>query len=239
VVDPHSREKAYVFVREQVKSGRQVFVICPLIQEKSEGTGRDFSVLSGSSERKSVLAEYEKLSKEIFPDLRVVYLHGKMRSAEKDETMKKFSTGEIDILVSTSVVEVGVDIPNASVMMIEGAENFGLAQLHQFRGRVGRSEHQSYCFLFTESASQKVKERLSFFEKNTDGFKVAEYDLDMRGPGDVYGTMQSGMGELRFATMQDGDLIKLARDTARDIDFAQYSGLKEKVVEWESGIHLE
>jgi ATP-dependent DNA helicase RecG len=155
VVDPHSREKAYAFVREQVKQGRQVFVICPLIQEKSEGTGRDLSVLSGSSERKSVLAEYKKLSQVIFPDLRIAYLHGKMRSAEKDETMKKFSTGEIDILVSTSVVEVGVDIPNASVMMIEGAENFGLAQLHQFRGRVGRSEHQSYCFLFTESEQVK------------------------------------------------------------------------------------
>ncbi len=200
LVDPHSREKAYSFIGEQVKQGRQVFVICPLIQEKETTDNR---LQTTASEKKSVLAEYEKLSKHIFPDLKILYLHGKMKSSEKDETMKKFNKGEIDILVSTSVVEVGVDIPNASVMMIEGAENFGLAQLHQFRGRVGRSVHQSYCFIFSDSDSWNVKKRLSFFEKNIDGFKVAEYDLDMRGPGEVYGRMQSGMGELRFATMQD------------------------------------
>ncbi|PIR76783.1 MAG: DNA helicase RecG [Candidatus Magasanikbacteria bacterium CG10_big_fil_rev_8_21_14_0_10_42_10] len=232
LIEPKKREQAYGFIREQIKLGRQVFVICPLIEEKEEQA-------TSGSEKKSVLAEYEKLSTQIFPDLQVSYIHGKMKSIEKDDVMKQFASGDIDILVSTSVVEVGVNIPNASVMMIEGAENFGLAQLHQFRGRVGRSEYQSYCFLFTDSDSRRVAERLSFFSKTTDGFKVAEYDLEMRGPGEVYGKMQSGMNELKFATMQDGELIKLARDVARGIDFEKYRSLKEKVEEWERGIHLE
>jgi len=232
VVEPHTRPASYDFIRDEVKAGRQVFVICPLIEEK-EGTQ------SSGSEKKSVLTEYEKLSTQIFPKLRVGYIHGKLKAAEKDETMNKFAAGEIDILVSTSVVEVGVNIPNATVMMIEGAENFGLAQLHQFRGRVGRSDHQSYCFLFTDSDSRRVAERLKFFSSTTDGFKVAEYDLDMRGPGEVYGKMQSGMGELKFATMQDGELIKLAREVARGIDFEKYSTLKERVEEWEKKVHLE
>ena len=232
LIEPKKREQAYGFIREQVKGGRQVSVICPLIEEKEEqGTT--------GSEKKSVLVEYEKLSKKIFPDLRVSYIHGKLKAVEKDDVMKQFSDDEIDILVSTSVVEVGVNIPNASVMMIEGAENFGLAQLHQFRGRVGRSEYQSYCFLFTDSDSRRVAERLSFFSKTTDGFTVAEYDLEMRGPGEVYGKMQSGMNELKFATMQDGELIKLARDVARGIDFKKYRSLKEKVEEWEREVHLE
>ncbi len=233
-IQPHSRLAAYGFIKDQVVAGRQVFVVCPLIGNE-QGTTNNEQI----SDKKSVVEEYEKLSKHTFPDLRIAYLHGKMKTAEKDETMKQFSNGAIDILVSTSVVEVGVDIPNASVMMIEGAESFGLAQLHQFRGRVGRSEYQSYCFLFTDSDSQKVKERLQFFEKNTDGFKVAEYDLEVRGPGEVYGKMQSGMSELRFATMQDGGLIKLARDVARGIDFEKYSSLRERVEEWERGVHLE
>ncbi|PIR75687.1 MAG: DNA helicase RecG [Candidatus Magasanikbacteria bacterium CG_4_9_14_0_2_um_filter_42_11] len=251
-IEPNKREQAYGFIREQVKGGRQVFVICPLIEDASDKkqdtnnfkfSGNTDALVQISnfknSDRKSVIAEYEKLSQDIFPDLRVAYIHGKMKPAEKDETMKKFAHGDIDILVSTSVVEVGVNIPNASVMMIEGAEHFGLAQLHQFRGRVGRSEYQSYCFLFTDSDSWRVAERLKFFSSTTDGFKVAEYDLEMRGPGEVYGKMQSGMGELKFATMQDGELIKLARDVARGIDFEKYTSLKEKVEEWERRVHLE
>ncbi len=193
----------------------------------------------GNEDKKTVLSEYETLSKKIFPDLRNGYLHGKMKSKEKDEVMKKFANGELDILVATSVVEVGVNIPNAGVMMIEGADRFGLAQLHQFRGRVGRSEHQSYCFLFTDSDSQKALARLAFFEKNTDGFRLAEYDLDTRGPGEVYGTTQSGLMQLRLATMRDGDLIKMTRDLARGIDFEKYSVLRERVEEWEKRVHLE
>ncbi len=232
LVDAHNREKAYNFIKNQVKQGRQVFVVCPLIEEKED------KILSGD-EKKTVMAEYEKLSKKVFPNLRVGYLHGKLKPVEKDETMQKFIKGDIDILVSTSVIEVGVDIPNASVMMIEGAERFGLAQLHQFRGRVGRAEHQSYCFLFTDSDTKKVKDRLNFFENENSGFKVAEYDLEQRGPGEVYGLAQSGMKNFKLATMQDHDLIKLARDMARDIDFGKYSSLKDKVEEWESSVHLE
>ncbi|OGH90581.1 MAG: hypothetical protein A2479_02625 [Candidatus Magasanikbacteria bacterium RIFOXYC2_FULL_39_8] len=252
LVDPHNRDKAYAFIRGQVKQGRQVFVICPLITEKSEpdkkSVREDIGIstisnfefrISNTTEKKSVLHEYEKLSKYIFPDLKIGYLHGKMPSKEKDDTMKKFAKGELDILVSTSVVEVGVNIPNASVMMIEGAEAFGLAQLHQFRGRVGRSSHQSYCFLFTNSDTEKVKERLSYFEKTTDGFKVAEYDLEQRGPGEVYGVAQSGMMNFKLATYKDQDIIKIAREVARGIDFDKYPGLRKRVEEWEGHVHLE
>jgi len=192
-----------------------------------------------SSDQKSVMSEYDKLSKQIFPDLNIGYLHGKMKSGEKEEVMKKFSNKEIDVLVSTSVIEVGVNIPNASVMMIEGAERFGLAQLHQFRGRVGRAEHQSYCFLFTDNNSDKVMARLKYFEKENSGFKVAEYDLEARGPGEVYGTAQSGMMNFKIATLQDKEIIKLARELSRDIDFSKYVSLKVRVQEWEAGVHLE
>ncbi len=233
LVDPHNREKAYDFIREQVKTGRQVFVVCPLI----EVANNDKQITN--LDKKSVLSEYEKLSKNIFPDLKIDFLHGKLKSDEKGDTMKKFAEGEIDILVSTSVVEVGVNIPNASVMMIEGAERFGLAQLHQFRGRVGRAEHQSYCFLFTDSDTQKVNERLEYFEKENSGFKVAQYDLEQRGPGEVFGVAQSGMKNFKLATMQDHDLIKLARDLARGVDFEKYSSLRERVEEWDKSVHLE
>jgi ATP-dependent DNA helicase RecG len=203
VVGDDNRNKAYDFIRTQIKNGRQAFVVCPLIEDNNLG-----------SEKKSVLSEYEKLSKRIFPDLAVGYLHGKMLGTEKEEIMDKFKKGTIDVLVSTAVVEVGVDIPNASVMMIEGAERFGLAQLHQFRGRVGRSIYQSYCLVFSGSDSKTVLERLNFFEKNLDGFKLAEYDLSRRGPGEVYGVEQSGQRDLKLANLGDREIIKRARDWA-------------------------
>jgi len=206
LVEPINRVKAYDFIRAQIKNGRQAFVVCPLIEDKNLG-----------SEKKSVLSEYERLSKQIFSDLRVGYLHGKMLGKEKEEIMKKFKNREIDILVSTAVIEVGVDIPNASVMMIENAERFGLAQSHQFRGRVGRSIHQSYCLVFTDNTSISVIDRLSFFEKNLDGFKLAEYDLSKRGPGEVYGIEQSGQLDLKLANLSDHELIKKARDWANQV----------------------
>jgi ATP-dependent DNA helicase RecG len=229
LVEPINRNKAYDFIRKQVQQGRQVFVVCPLIEEKDE------------SGKKSVMSEYEKLSKIIFPDLKIGYLHGKLKSAEKEEIMNKFKNNEINILVSTSVVEVGVDIPNASLMMIEGAERFGLAQLHQFRGRVGRSIHQSYCFLFVGNESPKAMERLRFFEKNSDGFKLAEKDLEMRGPGVVYGTAQSGLMNLRLAKLTDRDIIKKARDSAQAVinNLDKYPKLINKVKEWENNVHFE
>lgn len=252
LVEPYNRNKAYDFIRNQVKEGRQVFVICPLISEKSiksesQKSGENYLEIlnypdndfTNFNEKKTVMSEYEKLSKQIFPDLSVGYLHGKMKAREKEEVMNKFAKGELNILVSTSVVEVGVNIPNASVMMIEGAERFGLAQLHQFRGRVGRSNHQSFCFLFTDTDNEKALERLHFFEANYDGFKVAEYDLETRGPGEVYGTTQSGVLSLRLATMKDIDLIKLSRDLAKGTDFEKNKMLKNKVKEWEKGVHLE
>lgn len=227
-VDPHNRDKAYAFIREQVRAGRQAFVICPLIEESGSGV-----------EKKSVLAEYTRLSEEVFPELRLAYVHGRMRSQEKDETMQQFASGQIDMLISTSVVEVGVNIPNASIMVIEDADRFGLAQLHQFRGRVGRAAHQSYCFLFTESDSEQVQKRLAYFEQTRDGFALAEYDLEQRGPGEVYGKAQSGMQQFRLATMRDVEIIKTARDLARDCDFEAFPQLKEKVAAWEAGVHLE
>jgi len=235
LVEPKNREKAYDFIRAQVAQGRQVFVICPLITEST----KDEKQIVSLDEKKTVLKEYEKLSKEIFPRLKVDFLHGKLKGNEKDEKMKNFASGETDILVSTSVVEVGVNIPNASVMMIEDAELFGLAQLHQFRGRVGRSIYQSYCFLLTDSSSQSAMDRLRFFEKTLDGFELSEYDLQTRGPGEVYGTSQSGMMNLRLASLHDTDIIRMARDLARGIDFKNYPTLKEKVKDWEKKVHLE
>ncbi len=235
LVEPKNREKAYDFIRGQVKLGRQVFVICPLITEST----KDEKQIVSLDEKKTVLKEYEKLSQEIFSKLRVDFLHGKLKGNEKDEKMKKFAAGETDILVSTSVVEVGVNIPNATVMMIEDAELFGLAQLHQFRGRVGRSTHQSYCFLLTDSSSQSAMDRLRFFEKTLDGFELSEYDLQTRGPGEVYGTSQSGMMNLRLASLHDTDIIRMARELARGIDFKNYPTLKEKVKDWERKVHLE
>jgi len=234
-VEPRNRQKAYEFIRGQVKQGRQVFVICPLIEEST----KDERHLVSSDEKKTVMKEYEKLSQEIFPDLRVGFLHGKLKPTEKQSTMQNFASAQIDILVSTSVVEVGVNIPNATVMMIEDAERFGLAQLHQFRGRVGRSDHQSYCFLFSDSSSQLAQSRLQFFEKTLDGFALAEFDLETRGPGEVYGTSQSGMMNLRLASLHDTDIIRQARTLARGIDFDQYPSLKTQLQHWERKVHLE
>ncbi|MFH2018430.1 MAG: ATP-dependent DNA helicase RecG, partial [bacterium] len=260
LVESHNRQKAYDFIRAQIKQGRQAFVICPLISNPAtcnaqcdngqDDTGCTLRVTryasTVSDEKKAVLSEYEKLSKTIFPDLRVGFLHGKLKPTEKEKIMDNFSTkgGKnhvTDILVSTSVVEVGVDIPNASVMMIEGAEKFGLAQLHQFRGRVGRSSNQSYCLLFSDSLSKKAEERLKFFEKTLDGFKLAEKDLSMRGPGQVYGTLQSGLMNLRLAKLTDTDIIKKARETAKTIvaDLNNFPSILRKIKEWEGNVHLE
>ena len=194
IVAPADRDKAYVFIREQVKKGRQIFVICPRIEtapadetevEYDETLPVDFRKRIWL-EIRAVKEEYEKLSQKIFPDLRVMMLHGKMKAKEKTEIMNKFKNAEIDILVSTSVVEVGVDVPNATIMMIEGSDRFGLAQLYQFRGRVGRGKHQSFCFLFTDSSSQTTRKRLRSLIEAKNGFELAEKDLAIRGPGNFW-----------------------------------------------------
>lgn len=214
VVSPVSRERAYELVRTQVKNGRQAFIIYPLI-EKGE-----------REETKAAVDEHKKIQNDIFPDLQIGLLHGRMKADDKDQVMEKFKDGSYQILVSTSVVEVGVDVPNATVMMIEGANRFGLAQLHQFRGRVGRGSEKSFCLLIPETENSLENERLSAMVETNDGFILAEKDLQQRGPGDFLGTRQSGYGELKMANLMDVRLIEKARLEARkvfdeDPDFSQ------------------
>lgn len=239
LVPPGKREMAYQFIREQIHLGRQVYIVCPLIEP---GLGEQTAAF-GYNERKAVLEEYKRLHEQVFPELRMAMLHGKLKSTEKERIRKEFSEGRCDILVSTTVVEVGIDVPNASIMMIEGAERFGLAQLHQLRGRVGRSFHQSYCFLFADEVSEKPHERLEFFVCTTDGFKLAEQDLAWRGPGEVYGTVQSGFPELKFASLSDTQLITDARSAAVEFlkntpDLRVYPELCERLASAEE-THLE
>jgi ATP-dependent DNA helicase RecG len=199
---PAQRDSAYVFVRRQVAEGRQAFIICPLVEE------------SEAIQAKAAVAEYERLSEEVFPDLRLGLIHGRMSAVEKDEVMHRFRAGELDILVSTPVVEVGIDVPNATVMLVESADRFGLSQLHQFRGRVGRGQEQSYCMLLAENPSEVGRERLDLIEKIQDGFQLAEEDLRLRGPGEFFGTRQSGLPDLRMAKLSDVALLELARSEA-------------------------
>ena len=204
-VPPERRDAAYDFVRKEVNNGRQAFVICPLIEE------------SEVVEARAAKEEYQRLSSEVFPRLRLGLLHGKMASREKEEVMRQFRDGNIDILVSTAVVEVGIDVPNCTVMVVEGAHRFGLSQLHQFRGRVGRGEHKSYCLLLSEYSSPEARERLSALERIHDGFQLAEVDLGLRGPGDFFGTRQSGLPSLRVARLSDQAMLKLAREEAAEL----------------------
>jgi ATP-dependent DNA helicase RecG len=204
VVPPHQRDQAYAFVREQVQQGRQVFVICPLIEE------------SDKLEVRSAVQEYERLRDEVFPDLRVELLHGRMPGKEKDERMQRFATHQADILVSTSVVEVGVDVANATVMMIEGAERFGLAQLHQFRGRVGRGAHASYCLLLQGGPDEEGAGRLRAVAETSSGFDLAEIDLRLRGPGDVLSSemRQHGLPNVAVGDLLDQAMIRRVSDAA-------------------------
>jgi ATP-dependent DNA helicase RecG len=202
---PERRDAAYGFVRKEVQAGRQAFIIFPLVEE------------SESIQTKAATEEYQRLSQDVFPELRLGLLHGRMASKEKDRVMRQFRDGEVDVLISTPVVEVGIDVANATVMMIEGADRFGLAQLHQFRGRVGRGEHKSYCLLLSDSPSEVAQERLAALESINDGFKLAEVDLELRGPGDFFGTRQSGLPNLRMAQLSDRELLELARDEASRI----------------------
>jgi ATP-dependent DNA helicase RecG len=201
-LEPAQRESAYAFIRRQVASGHQSFIICPFVEESEVVAAR------------AAVAEYERLFREVFPDLRLGLLHGRMSSVEKDKAMRQFRAGELDILVSTPVVEVGIDVPNATVMLVESADRFGLSQLHQFRGRVGRGQAQSYCMLLAEDPSDVGRERLDIIEKTQDGFQLAEADLKMRGPGEFFGTRQSGLPDLRMARISDVAILELARREA-------------------------
>jgi len=199
---PEQRESAYAFIRRQVAEGRQAFIICPLIEE------------SEAIVAQAAVVEYERLSREVFPDLRLGLLHGRLSAGEKDAVMESFRSGELDILVSTPVIEVGIDVPNATVMHVESADRFGLSQLHQFRGRVGRGREQSYCMLLAENPSEVGRERLDIIENVQDGFQLAEEDLRLRGPGEFFGTRQSGLPDLRMAGISDVALLEKARNEA-------------------------
>jgi ATP-dependent DNA helicase RecG len=205
IVKETEREKAYNFIKQEIKNGRQAFIICPLID------------ISDKLEFKSVKAEYEKLAKEIFPDLKISMIHGKLKSKEKEKIMEEFLNNKINILVATSVIEVGIDIPNASVMIIENSDRFGFAQLHQYRGRVGRGVYQSYCFLLANSENPQEIKRLKAMESCHNGFDLAKIDLKFRGPGEVYGTAQKGFPRLKLASLYDFSLMKLAKEEAKKI----------------------
>lgn len=245
-VSPSQRQKAYEFIREQIKKGRQAYVICPRIEPSLEN--EEEKQLSFKEkinlEVKSVKEEYEKLSKKIFPDLKIGMLHGKMKAQEKNKVISDFRDGKIDILVSTSVVEVGIDVPNANIMVIEGSEHFGLAQLYQFRGRVGRGEHQSYCFLFSNLQSKTTQQRMKALIQAKNGLQLAEIDLKLRGPGQFLGEEQTGMPDLAMKALQNPQLVKVARETAyslieQDPQLKNYPYLAAYLKNFKEEIHLE
>ena len=243
IVSPLERPKTYDFIREQVKEGRQVFVICPRIEPEEKNPG-SAGLVAKKLELRSVKEEYEKLSKEIFPDLRVAMLHGQMKGKEKEDIMKKFKDHAFDILVSTSVVEVGVDVPNATIMMIEGADRFGLAQLYQFRGRVGRGEYQSYCFLMADTAASLNNARLKAILEAKNGFELAEKDLALRGPGQFFGQAQTGLPDIAMEALRDPELVKNSRNAAlkalaEDPQFKKNALLRKKVEEFRAKLHQE
>jgi len=254
IVPPEEREKTYQFIKERVKKGEQAFVICPRIegsngendtqQTDKEGFTERSEKKSAWAEAKAVKEEYLRLSKEVFPDLRLAMVHGKMKPKEKEKIMKDFKSGKIDILVSTSVVEVGIDIPKATVIMIEGAERFGLAQLHQFRGRVGRSNLQSYCFLLTDSNSRRTRERLNALVKIENGFELSQKDLEIRGPGALTGVKQWGIPDIAMEGLRNLALVETVREAAKEIlredpDLKKHSVLKKELKKFQEKIHLE
>ncbi|MFZ5988898.1 MAG: ATP-dependent DNA helicase RecG, partial [Bacillota bacterium] len=226
-VDNGMRERINAFIRKKVSEGRQAYIVCPLVEE------------SDTVDAKSALELAEKIAKEDFKDLSVGLVHGKMNPRDKEYIMEQFVKGDIDILVSTTVIEVGVNVPNATVMVIENAERFGLAQLHQLRGRVGRGEHQSYCILYNEGKSKVSKERMKVMQKTNDGFIISEKDLELRGPGEFFGTRQHGIPDLKIANLyRDMDVLKKAQEAAietlktdRNLVMEENLKLKEKIAE--------
>jgi ATP-dependent DNA helicase RecG len=221
---PASLEQVYRLVREEAAAGRQTFVVCPLVED------------SEKLQAASATAEYERLSK-VFSDLRVGLIHGQMRSGDKEEVMSRLRAGEIDVLVATTVIEVGIDIPNATVMVIEDADRFGLSQLHQLRGRVGRGGHWSHCILIADPSTPEGEQRLAAMASTTDGFRLAEEDLRIRGQGTVFGARQAGMADLRLADiLRDVETLVTARReafalVATDPELTRHSDLAEEVRE--------
>ncbi len=195
--------KVFEFIREKISTGRQAYIVYPRVED------------SGGKELKAVIAEFENLKK-VFAPFKVGLLHGKLNSREKEAVMAGFRANQIHVLLSTSLIEVGVDVPNATIMLIENAEQFGLAQLHQLRGRIGRGGHQSFCILISDAKKPEARERLKILEETADGFKIAEADLKLRGPGELLGREQSGLPKFHFGNLvEDLDLIRRARDIVK------------------------
>jgi ATP-dependent DNA helicase RecG len=242
IIPQKDRKKIYKLIEEEINKGRQAFVICPRIEEKELEEGEEDK--SGWSEVKAVKEEYERLSKEVFPQFKMAMLHGKMPATEKNRIMKDFKRQKTDILVSTSVIEVGIDIPNATVMVIEGAERFGLSQLHQFRGRIGRQGDQAYCLLFYNSRSKNAYARLKALATIDNGLKLAEKDLKIRGPGQFLGTKQWGLPDIAMNALDDFSLVEKTRETAKDIlikdpELKNLPFLKQRLASFRKNIHLE
>lgn len=225
-VDTSYHTRIYNFIEGQIEEGRQCYIICPMVEENEK-----------QSELKSVVAYAEQLQKDAFKERRVGYLHGKMKPKEKNEIMERFARRELDILVSTTVIEVGVNVPNATVIMIENAERFGLAQLHQLRGRVGRGKHQSFCVLVSDSKNKVTRERLKIMEQSTDGFVIADTDLKLRGPGEFFGTKQHGLPEMKIANLYtDAKLLKEVQKAVKvllekdpELSSKEYKALKRYI----------
>jgi len=221
-VDSRYHERIYNFIKKHVAEGRQAYIICPMVEEGEE------------EERKAAVNYAEELKKGPLKELRVGCLHGKMKPKEKQQIMEKFANGETDVLVSTTVIEVGIDVANANIIVIENAERFGLAQLHQLRGRVGRGKHESFCILITDSKTDIAKKRMDIMVKSADGFVISEKDLEIRGPGEFFGTRQAGVPELKIANIfSDMDVLKeaqkAAEKAAREIDKDINAALKNEI----------
>lgn len=232
LIEDKDRREVYNFIKQVVAQGRQIFWVCPLIDE-SDKLGV-----------KAATIVFEKLKQDIFSEFKVGLLHGRLKKDEKEEVMAEFVKNKINILVTTAVIEVGVDVPNATTMVIEGADRFGLAQLHQFRGRVGRSDLQSYCFLFSDNLNSKTRERLTILTQSEDGFHLAEQDLMLRGPGEFWGQKQSGLPNLKIADFKDMSLIKETQEAAQELilqnpELAGFEALKAKILEYKDSWHNE
>lgn len=229
VIPPKERKQTQDFVRQEINEGRQAFIIFPLVEESK-----------ALADIKAAVTEHKKISEKIFPDMKVGLIHGRMKSSEKEKVMQDFKDRKYNILISTSVIEVGIDIPNASIMIIEDAERFGLSQLHQFRGRIGRGEHQSYCFLFGKESNPRLK----VMENHSNGFDIAEKDLNLRGPGQFFGTRQSGIPDIAMENIANVKLIQFSKKEAQEITkkdpkLKQHPLIKERLAKFEEKIHFE
>ena len=237
IILPSERNKTYEEIRKELHTGRQLYVICPRINEPDPT--KELAIIA-----KSVTLEAERLKKEVFTEFSVAILHSKMTPAEKEKVMSDFVAHKTDILVATSVVEVGVNVPNATMIVIEGAERFGLSQLHQLRGRVIRSNHQAYCYVFTESKSDKTKDRLKALTTAKNGFELAEFDLAQRGAGELYGQKQWGISDLAMEAIKNIKMVEAARTEAiriieEDCEFNKYPLIKDYLKNQTEKIHFE